>query len=84
MANTVKRNNKGEITHILVDNEMMLKENAHQVLYGSVDTVHVENYLNEIHGDVLNIHALDLIADILNEKESILVLKKKMMGFKKF
>ena len=84
MSKTVKRDVSGEITHILVDNEMMKVEDANKVLYGSVDAVQVELCLEKIYGDVRLIDAHDFIADIINKEESILDLKKKMMGFKKF
>lgn len=81
MAATVKRNAQGEITHILVENEMMRKEDAHKVMFDSVDPVQVECFLakKEINS---RLDAIDFIADILNEKESIYEIKKKIFGFK--
>lgn len=82
LTKMVKRNEKGEIIHILVGNEMMAKEDAHKVMYGNVDPVQVEDYLLKVYGRVNAIDAMSVIADILNEKETILDLKKKMLGYK--
>lgn len=80
---TVKRNAQGEITHILVGADMMRKEDAHKVMYESVDPMQVEVFLAKLE---LNsrLDAIAFIADLLNEKETIYELKKKIFGYKNF
>lgn len=81
---TVKRGPDGEITHILVGSKMMAKEDAFKVLHGDVTGKQIFDYIKTNYGVKGKMDAADaimLIMDILNEKESIIELKKKMMGF---
>ncbi|HUU87705.1 MAG TPA: hypothetical protein VMX17_08140 [Candidatus Glassbacteria bacterium] len=80
----VKRGQDGQITHILVGSQMMAKEDAHKVLYNDVSGPQVIAFVKKKYGSkgkLDSADALSLIMDILNEKESIIELKKKMMGF---
>jgi hypothetical protein len=81
---TVKRGQDGQITHILVGSQMMAKEDAHKVLYGNVSGAEVIAFVKKRYsskGKLDSADALSLIMDIINEKESIIELKKKIMGF---
>lgn len=78
MAATVKRNEKGEITHILVGMDMMPKEDANKVLYGDITAEQIQTYLLKNKKSLF-----PLVADILNERETIIELKKHILGFKK-
>lgn len=75
---TVKRNLKGEITHILVGCDMMKKEEANKVLYNSITSEQILTYLRQ-----KKLSTIDFIRDVLNEKETIHEMKKRIMGFKK-
>lgn len=77
---TVKRNTQGEITHIRVGADMMLKEDAHKVMYGSVTAKDMIDFLKK--EGMKEVDITLLLMDILNEKEQILEVKKKIMGFK--
>lgn len=81
---TVKRGPDGQITHILVGAEMMAKEDALKVLHGDVTGKQIFDFIKKkyaVKGKMDVADAIMLLMDILNEKEDIIQLKKKMMGF---
>jgi hypothetical protein len=81
----VIKNDKGEIIEIFIDNIGFIpKEQAHKVLYGSVDKVDVEMYLRTIAKPYsVPLSVIDLITDILNEKQSIPAYKAIIMKIDK-
>jgi len=74
-------NEKGDVLKIFIEGlGFVPKEAAHKILYKSVDKVDVEMYLRTIAKPYsVPFSVVDLITDILNEKETLYGYKAKIM-----
>lgn len=77
------KDKSGDVTHIQIGCDILPREDALKVIYGSVEPEEVTAYVQKWAPNATKESLIEFIADILNQKEDIFNLKTKILGLKK-